>query len=310
MRTLSVRGVAGVGRRLETSFVGRCVTAFLGLQGVDRAMAIAAQSFTALIPLLLLISALAPTDSQNLVADVFVERFDLSGDAAVAVRQLFAHGPDPGTGVLSVVLLVFSGVSLTRRIQGMYLQAWRLEVRRGVRSSANAALGLAALLVEIALLYLARSLVRGLPLDGLLGGPVTALAGLVLWTSLPWLLLDRRVHWRRLLPGGVLAGMLSSVYGMVSSIYMPPLMGSYSQRFGLFGVTLALVGWLLSIAVIVVIATVVASEFDRAPEPWARRLRVQLRVETVAHRTSSGAAGPRSPRADEDEPRGTGEAEQ
>ena len=103
-------------------------------------MAIAAQSFTALIPLLLLVSALAPTDSQDLVSDALVERFDLGGDAARAVRTLFAHAPDTGTGVLSVVLLVFSGISLTRRIQGMYLKAWRLDARSGLRGSANAAL--------------------------------------------------------------------------------------------------------------------------------------------------------------------------
>lgn len=257
-------------------------------------MAIAAQSFTALIPLLLLVSAVAPTDSQDLVSNAIVERFDLGGDAARAVRTLFARGPDTGTGVLSVVLLVFSGVSLTRRIQGMYLKAWRLEASRGLRRSANAALALAALLVEIALLFLARSLVAGLPMRGLLGIPFTALAGLVLWTSVPWLLLDRRVHWRRLVPGGCLAGVLSSIYGVASTIYMPRLMESYSQKFGLFGVTLALVGWLLSIALIVVAATVVAAELDRAPEPWASRLRQQFRVEPrtdLSGRESGPGAG-------------------
>ena len=47
-------------------------------------------------------------------------------------------------------------------------------------------------------------------------------------------------------------------------------MESNSERYGLFGVTLSLVGWLLCIAVIMVAATVVAAEFDRAPEHWAR----------------------------------------
>ena len=47
------------------------------IQGVDRAMAIAAQAFTALIPLLLLVSALAPTDSQDIVSDAIIRRFAL-----------------------------------------------------------------------------------------------------------------------------------------------------------------------------------------------------------------------------------------
>ena len=53
-----------------------------------------------------------------------------------------------------------------------------------------------------------------------------------------------------------------SLYGVATSIYMPHLMESYSERYGLFGVTVALVGWLLCISFIVVAATVVAAEFD------------------------------------------------
>ena len=55
--------------RLEESFLGRCATSFVDLQGLDRAMVIASQSFTALIPLLILVSAGVPTGSGNEVAD-------------------------------------------------------------------------------------------------------------------------------------------------------------------------------------------------------------------------------------------------
>jgi membrane protein len=60
----------------------------------------------------------------------------------------------------------------------------------------------------------------------------------------------------------------------------------------MFGVTLALVGWLLAIALIVVAATVVAAEFDRAPDPWAERLRRRLRLARVAEAGRPGAAPP------------------
>jgi membrane protein len=242
-------------------------------------MAVASQAFTALIPLLLLASTLAPANDRDLVARALIHKFGLTGGSADAVGQLFASPGQGSVGVLSVVLLVFSGVSLTRRLQRLYLQAWRLEPRAGVRGSLNAALGLSALLVEIGLFYVARSLVGALPLDWVLGAPVTVLASLVLWTSVPWLLLDRRLPWRRLLPGGVLAAAGSAVYGIATSIYMPRLIAGYSSRYGLFGVTLALVGWLLCISLIVLVATLVAAEFDRAPEPWAQRLRAALRVD-------------------------------
>lgn len=249
------------------------------MQGIDRAMALSAQAFTALIPLLLVVSALSPSDSRELVSDAIIGRFELEGSAASAVEQVFTVPGDSAIGLLSVVLLVFSGVSLTRRMQRMYLQAWELEPLPGVRGSLNAALGLTVLLVEIALLSLVRTLVNALPFDWVLGAPVSVAVSVLLWTSVPWLLLDRRIPWRRLLPAGALTAAGASIYGIATTIYMPRLMQSNSERYGLFGVTLSLVGWLLCIAFIMVAATVVAGEFDRAPENWARRLRARLGLE-------------------------------
>jgi len=284
--------------RVERTFVGRCIGEFVGLGGLDRAMAIAAQAFTALIPLLLLISAIAPTGSRNAVADAIVRRFRLTGEAADEVQVLFAPAEAGAVGVLSLVLLVFSGVSLTRRVQRMYLQAWRLPGRTGLRASLDAMAGLAVLVLEISLLYFARQLLGSAPLPSALGWPVSLLAGLALWTTVPWLLLDRRVPWRRLLPAGGLTAVGAAAYGIATTIYMPRLMESYSRRYGIFGITLALVSWLLCIALVLVAATVIATEFDRAPDAWARRLRVLLHLEVGAVRSQPAPSGPepRSPR--------------
>jgi len=269
-------------RRWESTFPVRCIGSFLSLQGIDRAMVIASQAFTALIPLLLLVSALSPSDSRDLVSDTIIDKFELQGSAAVAVRQLFTTSGQSSIGILSVVLLLFSGVSLTRRLQRTYQQAWRLPPMAGIRASVNAMVGLTTLVLEIVLLSLVRSLVEKLPFQWTTGAPVAVLASVLLWTSVPWLLLDRRIRWRRLLPGGVLTAVCAAIYGVATTIYMPRLMASNSERYGLFGVTLSIVGWLLCIAIIVVATTAVATEFDRAPEPWARRVRARLGVEPPA----------------------------
>jgi uncharacterized BrkB/YihY/UPF0761 family membrane protein len=167
----TAHGLRTSGRRLETTFFGRSVGSFLTFRGIDRANAIAAQAFTALIPLILLASGLAPADDRDLVSDVLIRKFRLGGSAADAVRELFAHRAAVSTGVFSVVLLVFSGVSLVRRLQRMYQAAWQLPPRRGVRGSLNAALALAVLLLEIGLLILARSFVSTLPAGWALGVP-------------------------------------------------------------------------------------------------------------------------------------------
>ena len=274
----ATRITARITGRLERTFAGRCLGTFVEIQGIDRATALAAQAFTALIPLLLLLTAVLPTGGGDVAGDAIIQRFRLTGEAADDVRSLFARSGEPTIGVLSVVLLLFSALSLTRRMQNLYLQAWRLPPATGVRRSLNAAFGLAALIIEITLLYFARKLIGALPISGVLSWALACLASLVLWTSVPWLLLDRRISWRRLLPSGVLAAIGTACYGVASTVYMPALMQSYSRRYGIFGVTLSLVGWLLVVSLILVAATAVGAEFDRAEESWARGIRSRFRI--------------------------------
>jgi uncharacterized BrkB/YihY/UPF0761 family membrane protein len=276
--TVHVLGTAA--RRLESTFVGHAVGSFVALRGIDRATTIASQALTALIPMLILASGLAPSDDPDLVSDVLIRKFRLQGSAADAVHDLFEHSAGASTGVFSVLLLVFAGVSLARRLQRVYQDAWGLPPRKGVRGSLSAALGLAVLLLEIGLLILARTLVDTAPTGWLVGGIVSVAGSVVLWTTVPWLLLDRRLPWRRLLPTGALTAVCTGGYAVATTIYMPRLMATYSLRYGLFGVTLALIGWLLCIALIVVAATVLAAEFDRTQAGWATRLRRRLDGDT------------------------------
>lgn len=169
-------------------------------------------------------------------------------------------------------------------MQRLNQDAWQLPPRRGVRGSLNAALALAVLLLEFGLLALARTLVKGLPAGWVLGATVTVPGSLVLWTAVPWLLLDRRIAWRRLMPAGALTAVCAGAYAIATTVYTPRLMATYSQRYGLFGVTLALIGWLLCVALIIVAATVVAAEFDRTPGRLGHAPAGQVRSGTARRR--------------------------
>jgi uncharacterized BrkB/YihY/UPF0761 family membrane protein len=244
-------------------------------------MVIASQALTALIPLLLLVSTLAPANRRDLVAKGLVHRFQLSGNAAEAVTEVFTRPANGSSiGVLSVLILVISAVSLARRLQRLYQDAWRLGPVGGVRGSLTTFVGLGALLLQIALLYLARSLLRTVPLNWLLSVTVSLVTGVVLWICIPWLLLDGRVNWRRLVPSGVVASICGAAYSAASTLYMPRMMETNSERYGLFGVTLALVGWLLCLAFILVVVTVAGAEFDRSQGTFARRVRSWLGTES------------------------------
>jgi uncharacterized membrane protein YvlD (DUF360 family) len=157
----------------------------------------------------------------------------------------------------------------------MYRAAWEQQTS-GVRSGLFAALGLLALLAEVLVLYSVRSVVKTLPFGWVLTLPLTVATGLVLWTSIPYLLLNRQVHWRRLLVGGAVSALGSTLYGVATSLYMPGLIDRYTREFGLFGITIAIIGWLLAVSGILVGATAVGAEFDRSQVHWARWLRTRL----------------------------------
>ena len=265
--------------RVGESFVGRCVRRFLSMSGIDRCIVLSSQAFTALIPLLILVSALAPAGEPDVVATTLITKFGLSGDSADAVAQLFhvPEGSSSNVGTFSALLVLFSGVSFTRRLQRMYRAAFEQQ-NAGVRSGLFAALGLLALLAEVLVLYSLRSAVKTLPFGWVLTLPLTAATGVVLWTSIPYLLLNRQVHWRRLLVGGAVSAVGSTVYGVATSLYMPGLVDRYTREFGLFGITIAIIGWLLAVSGILVGATAVGAEFDRSQVHWALRLRTRLRL--------------------------------
>ena len=291
----------------EEWFPRRCLRCFFAVQGIDRAMVIASQAFTALIPLVILASAILPSENHASIADGIIRKFALTGDSAHAVQTVFAPTGEASIGLFSLLLLLLSGVSLSRRLQRMYLEAWQLPRAPSVRASLYAAFALGALIIEIGLLSFIRSLLREIPFDWAAGLTGSLLSSVVVWTSIPWLLLNRRVAWQRLLPAGLLAGGLSTVWGYATTVYMPSLMSSYSDRYGLFGVTIALVGWLLCISFIIVGTTAVAAEFDRAPEPWATRLRYpwtasQLRPDRAPDRGGAGVGSTAADAPSADDP--------
>ena len=56
----------------------------------DRAVAIASQAFVALIPYMVVVSAVLPSYERHTFADSIIHRFDLTGDSAAAIEHVFA----------------------------------------------------------------------------------------------------------------------------------------------------------------------------------------------------------------------------
>jgi membrane protein len=252
-----------------------CGARFLAIQGLDRAMALAAQAFTALLPLLVVYGALVPIGEGQDFATRMIDRLHLSGASARSVKEAFASRSETAGSVtaIGVLLLVISALAFTRGLQRLFEGAYRQD-KLGLRGTVY---GLQWLGFAIVLLTLRPLLVSGLH------GVVEAIAVLglavLLWLATPFLLLGRRLEWQRLVAGSLLTTAGMTALGIGSEIWLPRSITSLSKQFGFIGISFALVSWLFAAASVLVACAAIgaviderrqapaATETERAPGP-------------------------------------------
>jgi membrane protein len=252
---------ASLRERWEGSFAGELVAELVRIEILDRALALASKMFVAVIPLSIIINARVPgTDN---FGDSLVNRFGLSGTGAEATRTLFAtNGEIRGAvSVLGFVILLYSVFSATKGLQGVYLDVWRLPIQR-LDAILRRGAWVVTFVVFTALLA---------PLSGfterhhlpVAGATVALVSGAALWLWTPYLLLGRRLPWRRLIPTGLITSAGIALYSLGSAIYLPSVFTANAERYGLIGIAFSLVTWLFGYAVVVVAAAASAGTWDR-----------------------------------------------
>ena len=240
---------------------GRCVRRFLRIEGTYRSLVIAGQAFTSLIPLLIIVATAAGAGGDRSLGERLVVRFHLTGQSADAMRTLFAQ--PPGTrgpmALVGLVVLVSALFSLTGVLQRTYEAAWELP-KRGLPGTLQGLTGTSLLFVQLIVLSLLASAISGNAAASVLSTLLRLLVAVPAWLVLQYLLLSRRVRPRVLLPGAVVAGAGQIVVSMSSALWMPQVVSTNTARYGLIGVTLALVTWLIVLAAAVVAGAVVSAE--------------------------------------------------
>lgn len=233
-------------------FMRSWVDRFLEMQGLDRAMALAAQAFSALVPLLIVYSALAPRRKAQGFAGSIIDRFDLTGSAAATVRAAFGspQAVESGVSALGILLVLISALSFSRGMQRLYEGSYGLP-KLGVRNTGRGLAWLLALVVYVSI----RPIVSA-PFHTA-GGKiaVSVSLGAVAWTVTPYLLLGGRLAWRTLVPGALLTSFGMTVLAIGSLIWLPHSIAASAKQFGAMGVAFSMLSWLFGAGVVVVVTT-------------------------------------------------------
>jgi membrane protein len=234
------------------AFVLRVVNRFQKIAGFDRAVALASSALTAMIPLAVVFGAILQRVGGEDIADRIIDRYELEGGGAEAVKDIFspASGTSTSIGLIGTLLLVVAVLSFTRAMQRLFEQAWELKPL-SVRNTLNGLKWAAALM-----LYL----VVGGWIHGLMGeGKLELVASLVIapidvvfliWSG--WVLSAQRISRRDLLPFGVVGAVMLTIYSIGATVYVPHLFSSYATRYGVIGAVFAMISALFCVMVVFV----------------------------------------------------------
>jgi membrane protein len=272
------RRVEPVLHMAQAGLPGRILGRLVEVRFLDRSVILAAQAFSAILPLFIVLATISPKPEGDSQGAFLARRLGL-GPGDVSSLQV-AVVPPPSSrasiGVLGVVLALLTATSFARALQRSYELAWRLP-RTGLRAAWRPLALVIGLALYIELLFLFGRLVRGIPAATLLEDLVTLAGAWGLWTGSAWILLGARVRPRLLAAGGMLTAVGFAVLRRLSAFYLPALVISNQQQFGLLGVAFTLYTWLSACAFIIVVATVVGAVLAEDPGRLGQLIRASRR---------------------------------
>lgn len=210
----------------------------------DRAMAVAAQLFTSVFPLLILLASWFGDASHDLSTTL--------GTPPAAEAQVDAALNDSGSatfGVIGAIIVLASATSLSRALTRAFAAIWMLS---RPRSSPALAWRWIAVVLAIALslivLRRAQAFADGIPPHDVWGEIVSFAMFFALGVFVPWLLLTGTVSTRALLPGSVLFAFVMVVARPFTTLWLSRSLETSAERYGSIGVAFTYLAWLYVIA--------------------------------------------------------------
>jgi len=258
----------------QAGLPGRILGRLVEVRFLDRSVILAAQAFSAILPLFIVVATISPHPGGDSPGAYLARRLGLPADDVSSLQVTIAPPPSAraSIGVLGVVLALLTATSFARALQRSYELAWRLP-RAGLRAAWRPLALVIGLAVYVELLFLFGRLVRGVPAGTLLEDLVTFAGAWALWTGAGWILLGGRVRPRLLAAGGLLTAVGFAVLRRLSAFYLPTLVATNQQQYGLLGVAFTLFSWLSASAFILVVATVIGAVLAEDPGRIGQRIR-------------------------------------
>lgn len=248
------------------SLLLRVVGELARVQIFDRAMTLAAQAFTSIFPILIMLGALSGKEVRGWIND----RLNLPSQSERLLQDALGGSHNNAFGVVGALIVVVSATGLARALARAYRIIWMVPARK----AGPAATGLQILSVLLLALFavairLLGDLTDKFPEPRLAGAAVTLLADLIVAVCLPMMLLGPVVARWRLLVAGAIFGAAMIPVRAAGDVYLPRALASSSDKYGTIGLAFTYIGWLYVLSFALLLTAIVGSVLTSARTPLA-----------------------------------------
>jgi len=272
-RAWGLRRWARVRRTSAGRLLESCAVALARIELFDRAMTLAAQAFTSIVPIMLVTATLHPRDTGSF-GSALAESLDLPESVRATLQTSIPSDATMGSGVgvFGIVVAIVSATSFSRALERIYLRIWQVP-RPSLRSWWRWFAALVAIVLAVSLIGITRRASRGEAWSGWLPMLVQLVLWTLVWTFAPWVLVQREVRWRPLLFSGVATSVCLAGLTVAGSVYLPIVLVRGAREFGVLGLVFSYISWLFAIAFVVIGVAVVARACAQDPGPLGRWVR-------------------------------------
>lgn len=231
----------------------RTVAGCVRVEVFDRAMTVAAQFFTSMLPLLIVTATVVERDDDGTVSDLV----GATGPASDLIDQAVHPSNEAAFSVVGVLLVLVSATSLSRALTRGFAVVW--EVSRpqvGLRSAWRWLAVVVAFALAVVVVQNLSQHARVLPPANVWPAALSFGTDLVVATFVPWILLLDRVAVRLLLPGATVFALVMAVLRPAADVWLPMALELSSDRYGPIGVAFTYLAWLYVVAFAFIAASV------------------------------------------------------
>ena len=262
------------------------VQRFFAIKGLRKAMLLAFNLFICVVPLMVM--AFAELESlrrhvrighKTSLGAVMVEQFNLRGDAARTVAELFP--PNRAiievTSIIVVATFAISGFDIGAIFAETFAEAWQTHPIKGWRGTLRGLTWFGLVFAAFG----ASQVLQGIPIrHGVwlyaIAIPLIMAMNYLFWLATPRLLLDKPLNGADLVPGALLGMVASTVLWGLTEWILRDWFDWYGRAFGAMGIALAMLSWTYVVSIVWVVVVVASAAY------WERTASIERVLEVVA----------------------------